>query len=191
VTPLCHIPQVKDEPRCRECLGTGVVPCDMCGGTGKWRALNRQAPDSVAEGMQPQTLCSWCSAAWPGPRVRVLSSKPEAGSCASARRRPRLTIQSPIPHSTSCVKGAHDTLEVVECLQCISPCLESSGRSTDNSSVDLVFLRSSSPQIFPRCLQEAGEGHLRIRGVPAVLQARRARVQPPQARAPIQFTFCV
>lgn len=28
--------------RCGECAGTGIIPCDMCGGTGRWQVIARK-----------------------------------------------------------------------------------------------------------------------------------------------------
>lgn len=48
-----------DESLCKNCVGSGVVPCDLCSGTGFWRALAKNDVNQRYQGV----VCPECEGA--------------------------------------------------------------------------------------------------------------------------------
>merc|ERR1712151_1168146 len=82
----------ENDHNCHECAGVGVLPCDTCGGIGKWKALNRkkfqntysfvECPRCFGKGIR---VCGVCFGSGLS-NVRGLLRRPEAAMLVDKMR---------------------------------------------------------------------------------------------------------
>ena len=151
------LPGAAAEPQCRECLGTGVVPCDMCGGTGKWRALNRSLPPIYYLRRLPCGSLLRCPSESPTKcRSRTTAGFAPSGECGSTAETAEV-----LP-----INASHDALHVRNTVRCWGRNRREAGggREVVNGGAVACRKRAKDSYEFVECPQCFGRG-VRVCGV--------------------------